>query len=99
MPFNAPAACALADSSRSRPTFSVVKGPSGKPELEAYYPVSAGKPSYLLRVSLDPALVPRILMALAPADGLSAVVNTRGLFITRTMAWPKSLGTPATIYL
>ena len=100
-PLNASVDRALADRSRTGPTFSgIVKGPTGSPELEAYLAIGAGrKPQYLLRVTLDPIMVQRILMRLAPRDGTSAVVDPRGLFIARTKAWPQRLGTPATVYL
>ena len=94
------AAVLAANASRSRPTFSdIVAGPTG-PELHAYLAVGSGKNAdYLLDVALDPLLVQRILVASAPKEGLSAVVDRHGLFIARTKAWRARLGTPGSVYL
>lgn len=81
-----------------RPTFSgVIRSASNKLGIEASLPILSG--SYLLRVELDPMLVQRILVASAPLEGVSAVVDRRGAFIARTKAWPARLGTPATRYV
>ncbi|MDX3909704.1 MAG: ATP-binding protein [Sphingobium sp.] len=94
------AARRIASASRGQPTFSsIVDNPSGD-EIHAYLGIGAGEaPTYLLDVTLDPRMIQRILLATAPENGVSAVVDRNGLFIARTKAWPARLGTPATTYL
>ncbi|WP_010219540.1 histidine kinase dimerization/phospho-acceptor domain-containing protein [Sphingomonas sp. PAMC 26621] len=73
---------------------------NGVPEVEAYLAIGPTEvPRYLMRVSLNPRLIQRILMASASTEGVSAVVDRRGFFIARSKAWPERLGTPATIYV
>ena len=57
------------------------------------------KPRYVMRVDLEPRLVQRLLIKYAPQYGVTAVVDTDGMFIGRTMAWPSRLGRPATRYV
>lgn len=83
------------------PQFSNIdKDGDGKPDLLAFMQVEVeGSPAYLLVVTLDPQLVQRILLASAPREGVSAVVDRRGLFIARTKALGSRIGTPATGYV
>ncbi|SDC51237.1 Signal transduction histidine kinase [Sphingomonas sp. YR710] len=92
---------ALAVRSRTVPTFSgVVAGPDRQFEIQAFLAIGAAPGStYLLKVSLNPQLVQRILLASAPHEGVSAVVDRNGLFIARSKGWPERLGTPGTIYV
>ncbi|WP_445193888.1 response regulator [Sphingomonas sp. Tas61C01] len=98
---DAQAAIPAAHRSARRPMFSgVTRGPDGRPEIEAYLAIDhATTQRYLLRVSLDPSIVQQVLMAANLPDGVSAVVDRRGLFIARSKAWPERLGTPATSYV
>jgi signal transduction histidine kinase/CheY-like chemotaxis protein len=98
---DAAAARALAVRGRAVPTFSgVVSAPGGGYEIQAWLAIGAAPgPAYLLKVSLDPRLVQRILLASAPREGVSGVVDRHGLFIARNLAWPKRLGTPGTLYV
>lgn len=83
------------------PQFSNIdKDVDGKPELLAFMQVVVeDSPAYILVVTLDPQLVQRILLASAPREGVSAVVDRRGLFIARTKALGSRIGTPATGYV
>ena len=88
-------------SSAGRPIFSgVSRGPDGTPELTGSMIVGSGPGTrYLLCVYLDPRLAQRVLLASAPTDGVSAVVDTAGLFIARSKAWSARVGKPATRYV
>jgi signal transduction histidine kinase/CheY-like chemotaxis protein len=90
----------IAIASRDRPTFSnICQGPKG-PEIHAYLGIGSGvTPAYLLDVALDPRIVQRVLLRIAPQAGVSAVVDGHGLFIGRTKAWPTKVGTSGTPYL
>lgn len=83
------------------PQFSGIRtGPDGKPRILAFMHVPVGgSPGYLLTVALDPQLVQRILVASAPGEGVSAVVDRRGIFIARTKAPASRVGKPATVYV
>ena len=91
----------IARRSALRPVFSdVVGGVSMRGAIEADLAIgTAAKPRYLLQIRLDPSFVQRVLMASASPEGVSAVVDRRGLFIARSKAWPARLGTPATRYV
>ena len=54
---------------------------------------------YLLTIALDPKPIQALLMAEAPAEGTSAVVDQQGYFIARTRDFAKRIGTPATRYV
>jgi len=56
-------------------------------------------PRYVLTLELDPGDFQKMLVAYAPAHSTSAVVDRDGLFIARTVAYPKKLGTPATHFV
>ncbi len=91
---------ALAGQSRGNPVFSNVNRTGKSATLDLAMAIGpVDHPRYLLRVALDPALVQRILVSKAPREGVSAVVDRRGMFIARTKAWATRLGTPATIYV
>lgn len=84
-----------------RPFFTdIVRGSDGQMELGAYLAVPGARgPRYLIRVALDPGIAQRILIKMAPAEGVSAVVDRHGRFIARTKDWRQRLGGPATVYV
>lgn len=83
------------------PSFSGIQaGADGRPAILADLRVTAGGGAvYVLRVELDPVIVQRTLVATAPTEGVSAVVDRQGLFIARTKAWGERVGRPATRYV
>jgi signal transduction histidine kinase/CheY-like chemotaxis protein len=87
--------------SRDRVYFSgMERSSTGVPEVIASYVVRRnGADAYLLRIALDPDMVQRILLNRAPREGVSAVVDRHGLFIGRTLAYAKRVGTPGTHFL
>ncbi len=90
----------MADASDIPQFSNIDKDGDGRPELLAFMQIEVdGAPAYLLTVTLDPQLVQRILLASAPSEGVSAVVDRRGRFIARTKAIDARIGTPATNYV
>ncbi len=66
------------------------------PCVAVHVPVFEGEsPRYVLTVDLDPRIFQTILMAHSPRGGTSAVVDRNGLFIARSLAYERKLGTPA----
>lgn len=59
---------------------------------------SLGK-DYLLEVVLNPSMVQKILMSKAPKQGVSAVVDGRGMFVARTLDWEQRIGKLSTPYV
>ena len=58
-----------------------------------------GAVRYTLSIMLDPSAFQKELMARAPSDGTSAVVDADGNFIARTQDYAQRLGTPATHFV
>lgn len=78
----------------------IVGAPPDCPCVAIHTPVfERGILRYVLTVELDPGAIQRILMAHSPRGSTSAIVDGRGLFIARTIAFPRKLGTPATRYV
>jgi signal transduction histidine kinase len=66
------------------------------PCVAVHVPVFEGEsPRYLLTVELDPGIFQTILMAHSPRGSISAVVDRNGLFVARSLAYQRKLGTPA----
>lgn len=73
---------------------------NGRPQVVATMRIgSPSTPGYLLQITLDPSFIQRILLASAPREGVSAVVDSRGVFIARTKAASSRVGKPATRYV
>ena len=72
----------------------------GKPYTHALLKFRvAQNQEYLLEVVLSPSMVQHVLMSKAPRQGVSAVVDSRGLFVARTLAWEQRIGKPSTHYV
>lgn len=75
------------------------EGP-GCPCLEILAAVRQDGPlRYVVTVALDPAAMQRQLVANAPREGLSALVDSNGRFIARTQNIAKRIGMPATRFV
>lgn len=78
----------------------MIFGADGKPTIHA---LMKFRPStneeYLLEVELSPSMVQNVLMSKAPGQGVSAVVDRRGMFVARTLDWEQRVGKPSTPYV
>lgn len=83
------------------PVFTgVVDDASDCPCVAIHAPVNEqGAMRYLLSVELAPQTFQDLLLQHAPAASTSAVVDTHGRFIARTVDYARKLGTPATRFV
>lgn len=84
-----------------RPIFGGVRrNRQGQYQINAYLAVAGAKGRRLLLiVGVSPEMIQRILLARAPKDGVSGVVDRSGAFIARTIAFEQRVGTPATHFV
>ncbi|MFN3619573.1 ATP-binding protein, partial [Sphingorhabdus sp.] len=72
----------------------------GKPYIHAIMKFrTVSRNEYVLEVVLSPLMIQQVLMSKAPREGVSAVVDRRGMFVARTLDWEKRIGKPSTTFV
>ncbi|MDO7841772.1 ATP-binding protein [Sphingomonas immobilis] len=79
---------------------SITRSGEGCPCIAVDAPVRRnGAIRYVMRIILDPAIFQKELIARAPAEGTSAIVDGSGRFIARTQNFADRVGKPATHFV